>query len=308
MSKFSTYDPEDIEKLMLNKSFDELYDKEKEFVLRHIDSEEEYEQMRQVLLEVKASEDFDEIIEPPAYMRKQLIEEFEAQKRHNPLLLLFQQIQAVFKMPAFQIGFATVSVFLFVMILVKFNNKSDNIELAQNKNVETETLSPTSTITEPATYSESEFAEETTMEDSDIEENITKETMENKDDNAHNFTQEETFTFGVESDFMEEENVSKETDKFAFVNKPTEGIEEAGKPMSNRSLTSGANSNIVVEDETTINTSNNKKNIWKRKNGNSFFVGTENERKSYKQKQIITEGSSLETNKEVFFGIMYAAM
>jgi len=296
MSKFSIYDPEDIENLMLNKSFDELYDKEKEFVLRHISSEEEYEQMRQVLLDVKASENMDESIEPPAYMRKQLIEEFEAHKRHNPLILLFQQIQAVFKMPAFQIGFATVSLFLFVMIFVKFNNKSDNIELAQNKDYNTETTSQTPTVTESTASDESEFTEEII-----IEEDSRKEIIKDAEDNGRNFIGEGIVVLEEKYDFIAEEETTQEIDKNALADESSEK-QEMAVPTSSSNITRASSSNISVNDEmVVVNTKDNKKSIFNREKNNRFLGGA-------KTQSITTESCNLESNKDVFFGIMYAAM
>ncbi len=300
MSKFSTYDPEDIEKLMLNKSFDELYDKEKEFVLRHVDSEEEYEQMRQVLLEVKASEDFDEIVEPPAYMRKQLIEEFEAQKRHNPLILLFQQIQAAFKMPVFQIGFATVSVFLFVMIFVKFNNKSDNIELAQNKNYNTETVDQSSEITEPSASNELEILEEEIVKES------AEGVIEDQSDDVFDIDDNEVVLLEEETAFFTVEETNQEIDKLANVNTlkvKDETIEFSGSNNITRTASSDINYDIV-----TVSTTENNKSTYKRNRNNNLFGGVTTESKVSAQTQATTEGSSLESNKDVFFGIMYAAM
>jgi hypothetical protein len=303
MSKFSTYDPEDIEKLMLNKSFHELYDKEKEFVLRHVDSEEEYEQMRQVLLDVKASEDFDEIVEPPAYMRKQLIEEFESQKRQNPLILLFQQVQAAFKMPVFQIGFATVSVFLFVVIFVKFNNKSDNIELAQNKNYSTETVDQSPEITEPSASNELEILEEMIVEES-AEEDV----VEDKSDDAFDIDDNEVVSLEEETVFFTVTKANQEIDVLDNV-KSLKLKDETVDFSSTNNSTRTAYYDIGVQNEVvTVSTTENDKSTYKRNRNNNLFGGVTSESKVSAQSQATIEGSSIESNKDVFFGIMYAAM
>ena len=52
MKRKFKYDPEDLESLLLNKRFNELYPEEKEFVLRHMDSAEEDASMRKTLLSI----------------------------------------------------------------------------------------------------------------------------------------------------------------------------------------------------------------------------------------------------------------
>jgi hypothetical protein len=51
MNKDFKYDPEDIESLMMHKHFTELLPDEREFVLKHIDSESEYEHLRETLMQ-----------------------------------------------------------------------------------------------------------------------------------------------------------------------------------------------------------------------------------------------------------------
>ena len=45
MERTERYDPEDLEQLMLERSFDELLGEERAFALRHLQGRAEYEQM-----------------------------------------------------------------------------------------------------------------------------------------------------------------------------------------------------------------------------------------------------------------------
>ena len=56
MERRETYDPEDIESLLNERSFDELLAEERAFVLRHISGRDEYENMRRLLHHVQEDE------------------------------------------------------------------------------------------------------------------------------------------------------------------------------------------------------------------------------------------------------------
>ena len=56
------YDPEDIESLMMHKTFSDLYPEERAFVLKHLDSELEYESMRNTLISVQSRDKSDRIL------------------------------------------------------------------------------------------------------------------------------------------------------------------------------------------------------------------------------------------------------
>jgi len=72
------YEPEDLEHLMLNKSFDQLLPDEKQFVEQHVDSVEEYESMRALLLEIIEISEVRTSIKPNPAIRKRLIKQFKA--------------------------------------------------------------------------------------------------------------------------------------------------------------------------------------------------------------------------------------
>lgn len=81
MSKKQPYDPEDIESLMMHKRFNELYPEEKAFVLRHMESEEEYEHMRKTLRAIVSGSDSEPMLKAPARIKKNLMAEFDTERK-----------------------------------------------------------------------------------------------------------------------------------------------------------------------------------------------------------------------------------
>lgn len=90
------YDPEDIESLLLHKQFHELYPEEKEFVLRHLGSPEEYESLRKTLFELRDASRNDEWIEPDAKLKRELMAEFSRERRGG----FFVWLNALFALPS----------------------------------------------------------------------------------------------------------------------------------------------------------------------------------------------------------------
>ena len=119
MNEKEKYDPEDLEALLAQKDFVDLYAEEKEYVLRHLDSEKEYEAMRLTLFNVKESVRDDDHIVPSPRIKKALMAEFE-QKRRRGFIIWLNGIGAVlaakllppqqprYRQPAFQLAFACV--------------------------------------------------------------------------------------------------------------------------------------------------------------------------------------------------------
>jgi hypothetical protein len=75
------YDPEDLESLLLHKQFHELYPEEKEFVLRHIETPEEYESMRQTLFELRDAASQGDWLQPDTSIKKALLAEFSSERK-----------------------------------------------------------------------------------------------------------------------------------------------------------------------------------------------------------------------------------
>ncbi len=76
-----TYQPNDIEVLIKSKSFSELLPDEKEFVLQHISSEEEFNQLKQLWFSIE-SEEMD-MQDPPKHIWKNLRNQFKKEKQER---------------------------------------------------------------------------------------------------------------------------------------------------------------------------------------------------------------------------------
>jgi len=131
MSSKSKYDPEDIESLLLNKEFSELYKEEKAFILRHIDSEEEYNAMRKALLNITTSNNEDIPLIPDSKIKDAVMEAFEtSSQRKVTWIISLNQLFANFdfyRKPAVQIAFASIILlFITYFIFIKPDNYQEN--------------------------------------------------------------------------------------------------------------------------------------------------------------------------------------
>jgi len=76
MSEHETYRHEDIEALLMSKSFGELLAEEKAFVMQHVQSEDEYNSLRALLLEMHDLSFDAELNDPPASLETALMHGF----------------------------------------------------------------------------------------------------------------------------------------------------------------------------------------------------------------------------------------
>lgn len=286
MSKFNTYEPEDIEQLMLEKSFEELLDKEKAFVLKHVDGIAEYDEMRKILLSIKENAPDDEVIEPPSYMRKQLLDDFIARQRKNPFIIFIQQLKDLFKRPSFQIGLASFGILIFAFIVFRFHdfNADSKQQLAINEENQSKEF--------PTTTEESEsLSEESTPDEPSLME---KEPMEINDDKDFSTI-----------NMAEQRIIEEEMDERAVPQSPVKDF-DLDVPFSSNDKNDRTKDEIAIQDQEstakeempkydnaiqTVSRSGNRKTT-------SNAVGGMN---------ITQKGSKLEENKEIFFNIMYAA-
>ena len=81
MERRERYDPEDIESLLSERSFDELLEEERAYVLRHLTDRNEYETMRGLLLHMRTSDREQEPLVAPDSVRSNVINAFRAQQR-----------------------------------------------------------------------------------------------------------------------------------------------------------------------------------------------------------------------------------
>ena len=89
MKKQHIYDPEDLESLMINKSFDELLEAERVFALRHVDGAHAYTAMRSTLLAVlaQAKATHQEVTPPSAQRKSALLDAYRAKHTAKKRLL-----------------------------------------------------------------------------------------------------------------------------------------------------------------------------------------------------------------------------
>lgn len=81
MDRRERYDPEDIETLMQERSFDELLEEERAYVLRHVSGRAEYEAMRALLMQMRhVSQDHGTMEADPA-IRGRIMQAFREQQR-----------------------------------------------------------------------------------------------------------------------------------------------------------------------------------------------------------------------------------
>ncbi len=281
MRKFNTYQPEDIEQLMLEKSFEELLDKEKAFVLEHVDGIAEYQEMRKLLLSIKENASDDEIIEPPSYMRKQLLDDFIAKQRKNPFIILIQELKNLFKRPSFQIGLASFGILLFAFIVFRFHDFNSNNQLAINE----ENPKHETTLTETENL---------------VEETIPVETREKE-----KITGEEMEDFSS-LDIMDEILKEEENDEEAFPKTTSSDFSFSEVPSSSQEKSDRNKDELAFQDQEVLETKGSTRN-----NNTVHTLAESGNRKTSSKAvggmSIAQKGSKLEDNKEIFFNIMYAA-
>lgn len=136
------YQPEDIEALLAEKSFRELYEEEKRFVLEHLASQEEYEQMRETLLAIRGAAGEDESTEtlrPAPRVKEELMAAFEKERKRRVALwwsnVGYRLRDLVrFDLPVVRYGFAAVALLLVVWTVVRFNSENNSEMLVASGN------------------------------------------------------------------------------------------------------------------------------------------------------------------------------
>ncbi len=81
MDRRERYDPEDIETLMQERSFDELLEEERAYVLRHVSDRAEYEAMRGLLMHMRDTPQSHRPIEADPAIRGRVMQAFRAQQQ-----------------------------------------------------------------------------------------------------------------------------------------------------------------------------------------------------------------------------------
>jgi hypothetical protein len=166
------YDPEDIESLLLHKQFHELYPEEKEFVLRHVASEDEYESLRTTLFLMHDTTHQDHWEEPDPAIKANLLREFAGEEKKgffiwlNSLFAMPTMPEIVwYRRPAVRYAFASLVVLFGVGgALLMFNNNKQSADIAQvttqtanettTTGATTDTIESTTTMLEKPAYAE----------------------------------------------------------------------------------------------------------------------------------------------------------
>jgi len=137
MRPYSKYDPEDIESLLLHKQFHELYPEEKEFILQHIETPEEYESLRKTLFELRDAAANDQWLQPDASLKKELMAQFVTEEKGGfrvwlNSLFTWPDVQW-YRQPSLRLAFAGACVAALVVVIVNLNNDSQPVVFADNK-------------------------------------------------------------------------------------------------------------------------------------------------------------------------------
>ncbi|MBK9415783.1 MAG: hypothetical protein IPN62_00525 [Flavobacteriales bacterium] len=154
MERHERYDPEDIEHLLSERSFDALLEEERAYVMRHLGGREEYENMRALLLHVRHDEQQREEIEGDEQTRDRVMGAFRAQQRPTWRIWL-NSLASVFAIdehrsywkPALAFGSLAALIGLGVYLAVVLPGKGE-LELAEVRQV------PQKTVTEPGSSKE----------------------------------------------------------------------------------------------------------------------------------------------------------
>lgn len=140
------YDPEDLESLLLHKQFHELYPEEKEFVLRHIDTPEEYESMRQTLFELRDAASQGDWLQPDASIKKALMVEFSSEQKGSfrvwlNSLFTWPDVRW-YRQPVLQLAIVVVVITTGLWLLVSNREQQIIIAEAETKSSEESTTTP----------------------------------------------------------------------------------------------------------------------------------------------------------------------
>lgn len=143
-NNYETYNPHDIESMLIHKSFGELSETEKQFALEQVSSESEYNELRNTLLSIRMNFSEEEEIIPTTDIKANLMAEFsrtfsvegksaEKEGRIRKLrTAFFPEGKNFFTTPAFQLSAAAIVVLSIGLLF--FNTYTvNNSELAQNK-------------------------------------------------------------------------------------------------------------------------------------------------------------------------------
>ena len=148
MGNRENYDPEDIEVLLQERTFDELLPEERAFVLRHLSGRAEYERMRALLGQLQRNEQRPSHVEADPVVKDRVMEVFRAQQRptwrvwlNTVHAFLLPEDTASLRRPA--LAFASIALLVTVSVIGYRNYIADEqAQLAEVRREKAETPLP----------------------------------------------------------------------------------------------------------------------------------------------------------------------
>ena len=147
----------DIEFYLLNREYSELSAKEMSIVKEHVSSEQEFNEMKAMLLGIDVFLKAEKELEPNPEIKTALLKEFSKQQPTGTYWLngvfvsLFPKKKKLYQKPGMQLIGLAASVLLVVTVLLNSNNDLNNVELAQVEEVilEDKLIEPSKEIEQP---------------------------------------------------------------------------------------------------------------------------------------------------------------
>jgi len=138
MKQNKKYDPEDLNKLLQTKSYDQLLQEEKVFVNEHIDSADDYMKMRSLMLDLE-NQEWESTPDPNPRVKEFLIRKHRSQRKGamkiwlNGLFGFTSPEVSWYKRPAMQLVMASGLILITVVTLVQINSNQNTLALVNDK-------------------------------------------------------------------------------------------------------------------------------------------------------------------------------
>ena len=161
----------DVEFYILNREYNELNSDELAIVKEHVESEQEFNEMKAVLMGVGNFFKEEKELEPNSAIKAALLKEFDKQQPAGSYWLngifvsFFPKEKKLFQKPGMQLIGLAASVLLIVTIAFNGNADINNSTLAQNEVVKAEK----ETLQEVSKLEREEVAEEKNLQENDLE-------------------------------------------------------------------------------------------------------------------------------------------
>ena len=175
MNDRKKYDPEDLNKLLETKSYDQLLQEEKLFVQDHVSSPEEYMKMRSLMLDLDEQQ-WDSTPDPNPRIKEFLVRKHKEERKGsmkiwlNGLFGFATPETSWYQKPAFQLALASGLILITVVGLLQINTERNT--LAMNKDEATEKEVITSPSSPKQQNIKSDLRHDSTAIELDLDESI----------------------------------------------------------------------------------------------------------------------------------------